>query len=96
MIKDSGERREFETGAVRDIQKGKGRCDLMPLDVASFLLSNVPYKTRDTVLAEISAFVFNGKTIHLERALNTHSRMLRICFLKYLFILKKAPISMVK
>lgn len=33
MIKDSGERREFETGAVRDIQEGKGRCDLMPLDV---------------------------------------------------------------
>lgn len=33
-IKDSGERREFETGAVRDIQEGvKGRCDLLPLDV---------------------------------------------------------------
>ena len=33
MIKDSGERREFETGAVRDIQEGKGRCDLLPLGV---------------------------------------------------------------
>ena len=33
MIKDSGNRREFESGAVRDIQEGKGRCDLMPLDV---------------------------------------------------------------
>ena len=32
-IKDSGERRQFETGAVRDIQEGKGRCDLMPLGV---------------------------------------------------------------
>lgn len=32
-LKDSGERREFGTGAVRDIQEGKGRCDLMPLDV---------------------------------------------------------------
>lgn len=31
-IKDSGSRTEFETGAVRDIQKGKGRCDLLPLD----------------------------------------------------------------
>ena len=29
-IKDSGERREFETGAVRDIQEGKGRMDLLP------------------------------------------------------------------
>ncbi len=32
-IKDSGERRHFESGAVRDIQEGKGRCDLLPLDV---------------------------------------------------------------
>ena len=38
MIQDSGNRREYETGAVRDIQEGKGRCDLMPLDmVAEYL-----------------------------------------------------------
>lgn len=30
MIKDSGHRREFETGAVRDMEEGKGRCDLLP------------------------------------------------------------------
>ena len=36
-ILDSGERREFETGAVRDIQEGKGRCDLLPLDVVTEL-----------------------------------------------------------
>lgn len=30
MIKDSGKRRAFETGAVRDIQEGKGRMDLLP------------------------------------------------------------------
>ncbi len=30
MIKDSGTRRQFETGAVRDMAKGKGRCDLIP------------------------------------------------------------------
>lgn len=35
-IKDSGERRVFETGAVRDVQEGvKGRCDLLPLDVVA-------------------------------------------------------------
>lgn len=39
-IKDSGERREFETGAVRDIQEGKGRCDLMPLDVVGKWLNS--------------------------------------------------------
>lgn len=29
-IKDSGTRREFASGAVRDIQEGKGRLDLLP------------------------------------------------------------------
>lgn len=29
-IKDSGNRREFETGAVRDMEEGKGRYDLLP------------------------------------------------------------------
>lgn len=32
-ILDSGNRTEFESGAVRDIQQGKGRFDLMPLDI---------------------------------------------------------------
>ena len=30
MIKDSGNRTEFDTGAVRDMAQGKGRCDLLP------------------------------------------------------------------
>jgi hypothetical protein len=51
MIKDSGNRREFETGAVRDMQEGKGRCDLMPLDVVSHILSD------DRVLMKISEFM---------------------------------------
>ena len=36
-ILDSGARREFETGCVRDISVGKGRCDLLPLDVVTML-----------------------------------------------------------
>lgn len=41
-ILDSGSRREFSTGAVRDIQEGKGRCDLLPLkEVSDFLISPV-------------------------------------------------------
>lgn len=32
MIKDSGERTQFETGAVRDMHQGKGRMDLLPWD----------------------------------------------------------------
>ena len=30
QIKDSGERTEFSTGAVRDMHEGKGRMDLLP------------------------------------------------------------------
>ena len=30
IIKDSGNRREFDTGAVRDMAEGKGRFDLIP------------------------------------------------------------------
>lgn len=29
-VKDSGKRQEFGTGAVRDVQEGKGRYDLLP------------------------------------------------------------------
>lgn len=29
MIKDSGDRTEFETGAKRDMHAGKGRMDLL-------------------------------------------------------------------
>lgn len=32
-ILDSGARKEYVTGAVRDIHEGKGRCDLLPLTV---------------------------------------------------------------
>lgn len=39
-IKDSGQRRQFETGAVRDIQEGKGRFDLMPLDIVGEIIGD--------------------------------------------------------
>lgn len=32
MIKDSGNRTTFESGAVRDCAEGKGRCDLVPIE----------------------------------------------------------------
>lgn len=63
MIKDSGERREFETGAVRDIQEGKGRCDLLPLDVVAANMC-------DTVIQHIADFQETGKYPHLEIALD--------------------------
>jgi hypothetical protein len=29
-LPDSGDRRHFDTGSVRDVAEGKGRCDLLP------------------------------------------------------------------
>lgn len=37
-ILDSGDRTQFESGAVRDMRAGKGRCDLMPLDVVAYFM----------------------------------------------------------
>ena len=40
MIKDSGNRTAFSTGAVRDMQDNKGRCDLLPLDEVQSVLED--------------------------------------------------------
>jgi hypothetical protein len=62
QILDSGNRREFETGAVRDIQEGKGRCDLLPLDVVAWLLG---VENADSVLMCIHNFVIGNATSYL-------------------------------
>ena len=64
IIKDSGTRREFGTGAVRDIQEGKGRCDLLPLDVLAEFHD-------DKVLAHIAEFQRSNMTVSLRNALCT-------------------------
>lgn len=62
-IKDSGARHEYETGAVRDIQTGKGRCDLMPLQIIGEWL-------QDDVIEEIGKFMNTGDIDHLYDALS--------------------------
>lgn len=57
-IADSGERREFESGAVRDMQEGKGRCDLMPLDIVERFMCGPGSKSR--VLHFIERFRLSG------------------------------------
>lgn len=51
-IKDSGERQEFSTGAARDVQAGKGRCDLMPLDIVSEFMAMKPEKDYLSYIAD--------------------------------------------
>lgn len=67
MILDSGNRTEFETGAVRDIQEGKGRCDLMPLDVVATILD-------DNVIGDIYLYIDYGETVHLYEAIKDFDR----------------------
>jgi hypothetical protein len=66
MILDSGERREFSTGAVRDVQEGKGRPTLMPLQVVSRLLGK---QTGDYIFQSIAMFTETGETRYLYAAL---------------------------
>lgn len=63
-IKDSGERTEFDTGAVRDMHTGKGRFDLAPIDVIAYYL-------KDDVLSDVAAFQNNpGNYSYLFQALH--------------------------
>ena len=71
-IVDSGERRTFETGAVRDMQEGKGRCDLMPLQVVARLLE---VRTGDYIVKAIAAFTEKQDTKCLYAALLSFSHL---------------------
>lgn len=57
-ILDSGDRTEFESGAVRDMRVGKGRCDLVPLDIAAHFIGH--NEETDCVLKCISNFQDTG------------------------------------
>lgn len=66
IILDSGDRTEFATGAVRDMHEGKGRCDLLPLDVVGFLFNGV----QDSVFTRINQFQMSSDVVYLILALD--------------------------
>lgn len=53
QILDSGERRQFDSGAVRDIQSGKGRCDLLPFSAIYSYLSFTGHLSESIILGEL-------------------------------------------
>jgi predicted transcriptional regulator with HTH domain len=61
-IKDSGQRTQFITGAVRDLQENKGRCDLLALEPVYMLLGTVE-------LEEIKNYIEKGDISCLLRCL---------------------------
>lgn len=71
-ILDSGNRREFDTGAVRDIQEGKGRCDLLPIDILNDYLQKFNSYSYDGVLSYIHLFVTRGDESYLYKALSEY------------------------
>ena len=73
MIKDSGNRREFESGAVRDMQEGKGRCDLLPLDVVGKAMTT--HGSCDKVLVAIALFQDKPDPLYLFTALSEFTKL---------------------
>ena len=67
QILDSGDRTQFETGAVRDMREGKGRCDLMPLEVVARMFDN--HDGRTNIFEYIARFKRTNETHHLVKAL---------------------------
>jgi hypothetical protein len=72
-ILDSGARREFGTGAVRDIAEGKGRADLLPIDIVAQLLRQDDY-IYDEVLFAINQYVRHGTVQALYAAIHSFIR----------------------
>lgn len=68
IIKDSGDRTEFESGAVRDMRAGKGRCDLMPLEVLARMFDR--YDGKNGVFDFLVYFKNTNSTHHLVKALD--------------------------
>lgn len=80
-ILDSGNRRKFESGAVRDICEGKGRCDLLPLGVLGHM--------DDPVLTQVDNFQSCGLMSYLYEALRmSYSEPLMIFPDKYTMLLE--------
>ena len=69
MIKDSGDRRQFDTGAVRDMQEGKGRCDLIPVQVLAKLFDN------NSVLFNLAQYLTEQDTQYLYKVLHSFGNM---------------------
>lgn len=66
-IKDSGTRRKFSSGAVRDVAEGKGRCDLLPLEVLSEIFN-------DSIFGHIDLYIRKGNLIALNTIIERFSR----------------------
>ena len=77
QIHDSGNRREFESGAVRDIAEGKGRCDLLPLDIIASIFTEYRDKNIGNIIQLINDFIRTGNRSKIELAVVLFSQEIR-------------------
>ncbi len=61
-ILDSGHRKQFESGAVRDARPGVGRCDLLPLGAIGIHMN-------DAILLNIKRYTYKGTLNTLWKAI---------------------------
>lgn len=71
-LKDSGARREFDSGAVRDITEGKGRCDLLPFDVLAWYYADA--NGPDMIFMNLHWYIYKGDPKYLILALGAFNQ----------------------
>ena len=78
MLNDSGDRTEYPSGAVRDMKKGKGRCDLLPLNVLFnyFNRKENIKKSMRNILKEFSNYQESNEIKYLYRILGLTSNLM--------------------
>lgn len=67
-LKDSGTRKNFDTGAHRDNSQGKGRYDLLPPDALLTLVQNEPTRGAKGAVGLILAYLADRQVEHLIEA----------------------------
>lgn len=70
VLKDSGDRTKFESGAVRDLGEGKGRFDLVPLSVLSEMFRLSGKDELASIIEHVDKFLYTIDKKYLHNALN--------------------------
>lgn len=69
-LQSSGVMQHFDGGAVRESQEGRGRCDLLPLDIVGQLFARNKTYTPKRIFDLLDAFIHDGDPDHLLEALH--------------------------
>lgn len=67
MLPDSGARKEFDSGAVRDIGEGKGRMDLIP--ISELIQLTQPCDCIQGSMRSVDGFLQTKHSVHLSDAI---------------------------